>query len=56
MIVLEIGGDDGTANADNPDRQRDENCSGVCNDFPLESYKMLDWMNDGHVLVNGDNK
>ena len=56
MIILEIDGDDGATNADNPDSQRDKNCPGVCNDFPLEPYKMLDWMNDGHVLVNGDDK
>ena len=56
MIVLEIEGDDGAANADNPDSQRDENCSGACNYFPLESYKMLNWMNNGHVLVNGDDQ
>ena len=39
-----------------PDCHTDENCSGVCNDIPLNSCKMLNWMTDGHVLVNGDDK
>ena len=28
----------------------------VCNDFPLESFNILGRMNDGHVLVNGDDE
>ena len=56
MIVLEIEGDDGTAQADNPDNHTDKNSSGVCNDFSPNSRKMLNMMNDGHVLVNGDDE
>ena len=56
MIILELEGDDGATEADNPDSDRDENCSGVCNIFTLESLKMFNWMNNGHVLVKGDDK
>ena len=56
MIVLEIEGDDGATGADNPDSDTHKNCSDVCNDIPLNSSKMLERMNYGHVLINCDDK